>query len=326
MAHAKTASPTLNDIAKICEVDVSTVSRGLRDDPRVTQQTKDRISEAAKRLGYSPNLAARMLRASRSKFLWFIAPDLGNPVDNTMVEEAALAAAIEDYDVLVSLHLGKQKVFDRILRSLSSGLAAGAIINRRDINDLSVLQALHARNLPVVLIDVPVEALQLTTITTDHAKSTDALVEACAQAGAKFFIVLFERDLNLVDRRRFEFATVSLTERRIPFAIAEPGQPLAAELPPDTTVAILCSHQSVIQSFMQNQLVRFKRNNWILGCYDQWIGSILPAKKAFIAIQNCKEIAKAAVDRILSIISQTEPAHSSPKEISLPLLRIDRLD
>jgi LacI family transcriptional regulator len=51
-------SITSRDIAKAVGVSQSTVSRALRSDPRVAEETRQRVVEAAQRLAYTPNLMA----------------------------------------------------------------------------------------------------------------------------------------------------------------------------------------------------------------------------------------------------------------------------
>ena len=316
------ASTTLIDIARICEVDISTVSRALSDDARVRPETKKRISETAARLGYHPNLAARMLRAKKSRYLWFVAPDLGNPVDCDLVEAAALAAAERDYEVIVSLHLGRQKIFNRTMTAIASGLAGGAIINRRDIEDLSALHGLMLRKFPIMVVDVPIDSLNLPTVTTDHLQATDQLIEACVEAGAKTFAVLFSPEMNLVNRRRYDAAVLSLNKRSIPYFTADQlseNQDLAKQQGP---IALVGTHQVAIQTLISQTPALSARKDLIIGCYDQWVGSIYPAKRALVAIQNCTEIARLTVQRIIDLLYSKDPA-SLQAEIDLPLLRID---
>ncbi len=317
----KLSSPTLIDIARVCDVNISTVSRALCDDKRVRPDTKKRIQQTAKRLGYRPNLAARMLRAKKSQFLWFIAPDLGNPVDSDLVEEAALAAADRDYDLMVSLHLGKQNIFDRIITAMHSALASGAIINRRDIDDLSVLHGLVRQDFPIVLVDVPIDSMSLPTVTTDHSKAADDLVQACLDSGAKSFLVLFNPSLNLVDRRRHDATITALNSRGIPFltgARFASGESLSGFPSP---VCIIESHQNSIQDFLWHNPGVSESRELIIGCFDQWIGSPHPASRVLVAEQDCPGIARRSVDKLIALAEGVSSLNGGT-ETDLPLLRI----
>lgn len=57
---------SLKLLAEQLKVDVSTVSRALRDDPRVKPETRETVQALARRLDYRPNAAARALKAGSS--------------------------------------------------------------------------------------------------------------------------------------------------------------------------------------------------------------------------------------------------------------------
>ena len=59
--------PTLRDIAVRAGASVSTVSRALRGDQRISARTRQRIVEIAQRLGYRADVAGSLLRASKPR-------------------------------------------------------------------------------------------------------------------------------------------------------------------------------------------------------------------------------------------------------------------
>jgi DNA-binding LacI/PurR family transcriptional regulator len=316
-----TSSTTLIDIARVCDVNISTVSRALSNDKRVHPETKKRIQQTAKRLGYRPNLAARMLRAKKSQFLWFIAPDLGNPVDSDLVEQAALAAADRDYDLMVSLHLGQQKIFDRIITAMHSALASGAIINRRDIEDLSAMHALVREDFPIVLVDVPIDSMSLPTVGTDQSKAADDLLQACLAEGAKSFLVLFNPTHNPVDKRRHDAMLAALNSRGLPFVTATQFAAGASIDALPSPICLVESHQISIQDFLWHNPLVSKGREILVGCFDQWIGSPSPASKVIVAEQDCPEIARRTVDKLIALI-EGAPAVNGKQEAEVPLLKI----
>ena len=62
MKKANSQMIRLKEIADVCCVNVSTVSRALKDDPRVKADTRKKIHAAASRMGYTPNWAAQSLK------------------------------------------------------------------------------------------------------------------------------------------------------------------------------------------------------------------------------------------------------------------------
>jgi len=60
-------SPTLKDVARSAGVSLATASYAMREDHRVSRKTREKILQAADRLGYSPNRHAASLRKGESK-------------------------------------------------------------------------------------------------------------------------------------------------------------------------------------------------------------------------------------------------------------------
>ena len=54
--------PTIKDIAKICGVGVSTVSRAINNHPDINPETKEKIMNTIREYGYIPNNSARNLK------------------------------------------------------------------------------------------------------------------------------------------------------------------------------------------------------------------------------------------------------------------------
>ncbi len=57
---------TIKDIARICKVGVSTVSRAINNDTGISEETRNRILETVKKYHYVPNTSARNLGAAET--------------------------------------------------------------------------------------------------------------------------------------------------------------------------------------------------------------------------------------------------------------------
>src|SRR5439155_26554410 len=53
-------------IAELANVSIGTVDRALHGRPGINEETRQRILQVARQVGYTPNLAARALSASKS--------------------------------------------------------------------------------------------------------------------------------------------------------------------------------------------------------------------------------------------------------------------
>lgn len=85
---------TLADVAKAAEVDISLVSRILRgEDVKIRDETRQRILEQARRLGYRPNAIARSLKSAKAGAFGLVIPTFNNPVYAQIITGAEAAAA-----------------------------------------------------------------------------------------------------------------------------------------------------------------------------------------------------------------------------------------
>lgn len=72
--------PNIHDVASLAGVSKSLVSLALSGSPRVGDESRKKILNAAETLGYRKNAAARTLVAKRSKTIGVLVLDLHNPV------------------------------------------------------------------------------------------------------------------------------------------------------------------------------------------------------------------------------------------------------
>ncbi|AKJ63644.1 LacI family DNA-binding transcriptional regulator [Kiritimatiella glycovorans] len=299
---------TLYDIARICGVNASTVSRALRNDARLKTETIERIQSVAEKKGYRPNLAARYLKRGKAEIIWFIVPTLGASVDWKSAEFATQHAHDKGYDLAITVHHGDQKVFDRAAERMMQGLSAGAIINRRDIRDLSALDPLRKRNFPIIFIDVPPERSygEGLVVTTDNEAAGRELVRRCIDAGARQFMLLFRRGVNAVERERFTGAARELRERGVTWVNGiTKGDGLDWEAL-DERVALLGSSQEAVLTFAIPHADALRRKHCTIGCFDDWLGEARPAERVIVAEQDYETIADTAVDRLANLIDQTD--------------------
>jgi len=96
---------TSADVAREAGLSRATVSYVLNDTPhqRIPEQTRQRVLDAAARLGYTPSAAARALRTGRSDVVLFLLPDW--PIGTTIGQFLEhLSAALADAGLTLVAH------------------------------------------------------------------------------------------------------------------------------------------------------------------------------------------------------------------------------
>ena len=72
--------PTLADVARRANVSTATVSRCLNSPDQVVGETRERVMQAVRELGYAPNFSARALAAKRTNTIGAIIPTMDNAI------------------------------------------------------------------------------------------------------------------------------------------------------------------------------------------------------------------------------------------------------
>ena len=94
-------APTIQDVADAAGVSTATVSRALGDATAVKPETRARVLSAVATLGYTPNAAARNLRARRSMMALLIVPRLNNVFFADVIRGVDLALSQSGYGLII---------------------------------------------------------------------------------------------------------------------------------------------------------------------------------------------------------------------------------
>ena len=71
---------TARDVAAVAGVSTSAVSRTFTKGASVSPVTRNKVADAARRLGYSPNLLARSLTTKRTELIGLVSNNFENPL------------------------------------------------------------------------------------------------------------------------------------------------------------------------------------------------------------------------------------------------------
>lgn len=92
---------TIRQVAAAARVSVATVSRTLQMPDVVSPSTRAHVKAVIKRLGYTPNVQARMLRTARSHVIVALVPDIANPFFSEVIRGIERVAHQHGYSVLL---------------------------------------------------------------------------------------------------------------------------------------------------------------------------------------------------------------------------------
>jgi LacI family transcriptional regulator, gluconate utilization system Gnt-I transcriptional repressor len=212
---------TLRDVSEASGVSEMTVSRVLRSKGDVSDATRIKVQEAAKRLGYVPNKIAGALASSRVNLVAVIIPSLGNMVFPEVlsgISEVLEGTSLQPV-VGVTDYLPEKE--EKVLFEMLSWRPSGIIIAGLEHTDAS--RAMLARaGIPVVeIMDVdgaPVDAC----VGISHRRAGRQMAEAIIAAGYRRIGFLGTKmPLDHRARKRFEGFTQTLGKAGIEIADQE---------------------------------------------------------------------------------------------------------
>src|SRR5687767_7271414 len=103
-ASAKRPVPTMRDIAAAAAVSQSTVSRVLSGVPTavpIAPETRQRVIQTARELGYRPNPLARGLRGASTNLIGAVVRDFSDPFFAGAIEALVVESMAHGYNVVL---------------------------------------------------------------------------------------------------------------------------------------------------------------------------------------------------------------------------------
>lgn len=126
---------TLKDVAKLANVDISTVSRALNNKGYVHEETKKRIIEAVEELSYHPNILAKGLRQGKKHTIAFVVPRIAITIYSDMIAPFSEAARKMNYECLICVSDDDVQQEKEILERLRGGTVDGIVISSTGKNN-----------------------------------------------------------------------------------------------------------------------------------------------------------------------------------------------
>lgn len=188
MAHGSTR-PTSRDVAQAAGVSQAAVSLVLGDKwrGRVSAATAERVREAARELGYRPNLAARNLRLGHTRTVLLVVPALTTEFFAGVYTGAARVAARHGFGVVL---YPSPEGIGPARNPFASGQAAldGVIASSMAADALT---AIRGDQLPLVMLDSdPAGSIGGATVNLDIADGVRQVTEHLLGLGHRRFLHL----------------------------------------------------------------------------------------------------------------------------------------
>ncbi len=215
--------PRLEDVAAAVGMSTASVSLVLRGAPGPSAATRDRVLEAAQRLGYRPDRAASLLARRRSRLLGVVM-DVRSSFHAELVEDAQEAADRYGYELVISTVTRSHSERQSVETLLDSRCEALLLLGpEAPVAELAVLD----RQVPVVVVGRAVGSGELDVVRAADEEGVALAVDHLVGLGHRRIAYLDGRGgaISAARRRGYRLAMrqQGLGDRVAIVAAARPG-------------------------------------------------------------------------------------------------------
>lgn len=173
---------TIKDVARAANVAVSTASYALNGSDKVSEQTREKVLNAARELNYTPNNAARNLKTRKTDLIGLFVHSINGPFYDKLIKGIQDVVNLKEYELIIFCDSGQKP--GTSYNFLSERRVDGAIIISPNITDEQVLN-LANKKLPMVVLDRKITANNLCSVLVDNRKGTQDAVKHLINLGNK---------------------------------------------------------------------------------------------------------------------------------------------
>lgn len=177
---------TIYDIARALNLSTSTVSRGLKDHPAIRKETKKRIMDKAREMGYRHNHFASNLRRNRTNTIGVIVPRLNSYLMSTVIAGIEKIANEAGYNLVISQSLESQKKENVNITTMFNTRVDGILVSlAADTVDEKHFKIFQDKNIPLIFFDRVFNNPDCTSVVIDNYAAGYAVTEHLIQQGCR---------------------------------------------------------------------------------------------------------------------------------------------
>jgi LacI family transcriptional regulator len=240
----------IRDVAAAAGVSATTTSFVLNgQDASISQETRDRVREVARKLGYRPHASARALATGRTHRMGVVLNTpyslLGRGTYHTQVLAGIMSAGPRtNYNLLI--HSADYPDWETLYDDILSGMADGVLLIGRQTPD-PLTDALLKEEFPLVCISYNVDHPDCYSVDCDNERGGYIATEHLLSLGHRHILALSNLDDSNLDENSWQRERCRGAARAIQDAGLSPEhltiwEPEGPDLTPDTYAAAVAAY------------------------------------------------------------------------------------
>lgn len=211
---------TIKDVAKICGVGVSTVSRAINNQPGINEETKQKILKVIEENNYIPNNSARNLKRTETKNIAVLIKGINNPFFSPMITEFEKEIKKRKYTFILHRVDENQDEIDVAIELEKEKKLKGIVFLGGHFSHSK--EKLEKLTVPFVLSTVgmydQIENIKYSSVAVDDMKESYKLVDYLCKLGHnKIAILSATEDDESIGKLRFEGYKKALSDNNVDF-------------------------------------------------------------------------------------------------------------
>ena len=323
----------LEDVAALAGVSTATASKALHNKPRISEETKQRVLDAAKQLNYSPNKLAQSLARGTTGTIGLVTSDLQGRFSTPILIGAENELRAQSTSVLLANARGDAALERQHVEKLLSLKVDGLLIVQCETNPRPTLG--HDWGVPLVYVYGPSTDPKDCSVTCDNVDAGRMAINHLISCGRRHIAIIGGDETYTAATDRTKGALEALSELGI-----EPAGPIrygkwgraATRLLLDQGVkfdAVVCQNDQLARGcidVLKQQGLRIPDDVAVIG-HDNWSVLTSSSRPALTSIDNETEtIGRRAARYLVDAIDGNPhhgvdyvPCHLIQRESTLPL-------
>ncbi|HEX4414963.1 MAG TPA: LacI family DNA-binding transcriptional regulator [Lacipirellulaceae bacterium] len=209
---------SIDDVARLANVSISTVSRVINRRALVNEETCKRVEAAIRELSYRPNAFARGLMLRKSGIVGLVLPDLHGEFYSEIIRGANAQAREMGHNLLISSAMPGDDAESWLSAIGQHALVDGLAMMVSDTMVAGVGPTLAQLNVPIVVLDDEIEGVAHDAVIIDQQQGTQAMMDHLLNdCGAKRVFFVGGLETNIDTQARFKVYRDSLKKAGLTF-------------------------------------------------------------------------------------------------------------
>lgn len=193
MGKSSRKMPTIKDVAAASNLSIATVSHVLNNTRYVSDESREKVNEAIRTLGYYPNQLVGGLRRKRSYTVGLVLPCISNETLGGFADQLQ-RGLLEYQESLIICNTSYDAEMEALEIANLIKQRVDAIVSFPTSDDPTLLRDAIQQEIPIVLVDRQIESLKADVVALDNYTATKQAVQ--------YLISLGHRQIGYIDRKK----------------------------------------------------------------------------------------------------------------------------